>query len=183
MWSLVIAMSTCPPLLDPFDVQRSTIDGLTYSTGSLETDTRIISTNYVDNRTTSSTWFWSSGEVQMRAVDRPRRIRYRMSVDLPTGVREIVQGKQGKGYEACIREGRLVVVAATVVDRGVIGVVSWDVHVDVGTDGDIDGDGDVDGDDLGLLLASWGSPGPGDLDGDGTTDGTDMGILFTFWTG
>ena len=182
MWAL-LAMATCPPLLDPFDVQRTTVEGLTYTTGLLETDTRIVSTDYVDNRTTSSTWFWTSGEVQMRAVDRPRRIRYRMSVELPVGDLEIVQGESGKGYEACIRDGRLVVVAMTVVDPGLIGVVSWNVHVDVRQVGDLDGDGDVDGHDLGLLLAAWGSAGPGDLSGDGVVDGMDLGLLFTVWTG
>lgn len=46
---------------------------------------------------------------------------------------------------------------------------------------DLNGDGVVDGGDLGLLLASWGTPNA-DLNGDGTTDGADLGILLSEWS-
>jgi adhesin HecA-like repeat protein len=48
--------------------------------------------------------------------------------------------------------------------------------------GDLNDDGVVDGADLGLLLASWGTPGPGDLDGSGEVDGADLGLLLSSWT-
>lgn len=48
---------------------------------------------------------------------------------------------------------------------------------------DLDGSGVVDGADLGLLLGSWGDPGPvpADLDGSGTVDGADLGLLLGAW--
>lgn len=48
---------------------------------------------------------------------------------------------------------------------------------------DLDADGRVDGVDLGLLLGSWGQPGPADLDGSGVVDGGDLGVLLAAWTG
>jgi hypothetical protein len=46
---------------------------------------------------------------------------------------------------------------------------------------DLNGDGVVNGADLGLLLGSWGQPGPSDFDGDGTTGGSDLGLLLGAW--
>jgi hypothetical protein len=46
---------------------------------------------------------------------------------------------------------------------------------------DLNGDGVVNGADLGLLLGSWGQPGPTDFDGDGTTGGSDLGLLLGAW--
>jgi hypothetical protein len=45
---------------------------------------------------------------------------------------------------------------------------------------DFDGNGLVDGADLGVLIASWGTP-VGDLDDDGATGGSDLGILLATW--
>jgi len=50
---------------------------------------------------------------------------------------------------------------------------------------DLTGDCSVDGDDLGVLLASWGSPDfdpRSDLNGDGVVDGFDLGTLLGEWT-
>ena len=52
-----------------------------------------------------------------------------------------------------------------------------------GPDADLNGDGRVDGADLGLMLATWGEPGPSDLDGNGVTNGGDLGLLLAGWTG
>jgi hypothetical protein len=42
----------------------------------------------------------------------------------------------------------------------------------------------VTGADLGLLLASFNTPGPvGDLNRDGTVNGADLGLLLAAWTG
>lgn len=49
-------------------------------------------------------------------------------------------------------------------------------------EGDFDGDWIVNGTDLGLLLGSWGQPGPTDLDDSGTTDGQDLGVLLGHWS-
>lgn len=46
---------------------------------------------------------------------------------------------------------------------------------------DLNGDCVVNGADLGILLASWGTP-AADLDGNGTTDGADLGALLSAWT-
>jgi hypothetical protein len=46
---------------------------------------------------------------------------------------------------------------------------------------DLDGDEVVDGNDLGVLLGSWGAPGPADLNGDGLVDGNDLGIMLGAW--
>ena len=49
---------------------------------------------------------------------------------------------------------------------------------------DLNGDGRVTGADLGLLLASFNTPGPvGDLNRDGTVNGADLGLLLAAWTG
>jgi DNA-binding beta-propeller fold protein YncE len=45
---------------------------------------------------------------------------------------------------------------------------------------DLDNNGSVDGVDLGILLASWGTP-AGDLNGDARTDGADLGVLLAGW--
>lgn len=42
-------------------------------------------------------------------------------------------------------------------------------------------DGAVNGADLGVLLASWGQPGPADLNCDGAVDGSDLGAMLSAW--
>lgn len=184
----MLTPTDCPPHLIPFDVDRVTdADGITWSSGEGETDTRRIIVSYQDNRTTASAEFRSTGVVTMVANEGRRRIKYRMQVQIPRGVAYVVDNPDGTpwvgGYDACAEDGVLVVYAERAVDFHTPRSTSWDVLVLIGLLGDFNDDGRVDGRDLAAVLANWGFDGVTDLDGNDTTDGSDLAILFANWTG
>ncbi len=174
-------MEDCPPVLVPFVVDRQLVDGLLFSSGSVQTDTRRVDVEYVDNRFSLGPTLWIDGLATLKnRRDVQALVKYRNAVPLdPSFVVEIpidspacLEGDRIVGYwEASIPAGDSVSIS-----------ISWSVLVfDLA---DLNRDGYVDAIDLGFFLVEWGDPDSiADFNFDGVVDGIDLGLFFERWTG
>jgi hypothetical protein len=173
-------MFDCPPPMIQFQVERTVLEDRTMTEGQVETSTRMVIVDYMDNRNAVEDHFWSYGAVTLvNNSEEDRRIRYRQVIPVPPYHWVDVSSDK----RACFDYDTSSVVLDFVceVTEGTESYVTWDISFPVVPSGDINLDGYVDAADLGLLLAAWGNPGEADIDGSGSVDSVDLGILMTQW--
>jgi len=173
-------MEECPPTLIVFEMQRSTADGVTTSTGLEQTPTRLVVVNYRDNRTSHVETLWLEGEASL-TNSRPvaATVRYRHRV--PLGVWMVP--RVSSGSPVCFEGGVVVGSWDARLDAGESVTIDIGWSVDLVDRADLNQDGVVDAVDLGLLVAAFGLYDVReDLNQDGVVDGGDLGWLFLRWS-
>ena len=173
-------MNECPPPMVQFEVERMALDDRIITIGAIETATRTVVVDYMDNRNAIEDHFWSFGEATLvNNSNATRRIRYRQIIPVP----EYHWVDVSNDSRACFDydNNNIVLTFECEVAAGTESVVSWDFDFPVSMAGDINLDGYVDSADLGLLLSAWGEPGTEDINRSGSVDSEDLGILVAQW--
>lgn len=173
-------MEDCPPPLVSFEVDRSTVDGVTTSVGVQKTSTRLVLVKYRDNRESYEKRIWLEGQaVLTNGRFRSNVIRYRHTIRIDPWLVPVIPDDSpvcsGAGVLIGYWEARLNPGDSVAIDIG------W--SVDLFDRADFNQDGVVDAVDLALLLAAWGRYDVDeDLDRDGVVNGNDLGWFFTRWS-
>lgn len=174
-------MIDCPPTTNVFHVERITMDDRTLTTGEVETSTRLVLVDYIDNRNAIADHFWSFGAATLvNTSEEDRRIRYQQRIQMPDHHWVDTSTDERACYDPSTQT--LVVDFVCEVSVGSESAVSWVFEFPVVPYGDLNLDGRVDAADIGLLLASWGRGGAADIDQSGKVDSVDLGILLEQWS-
>tara|TARA_R110000824_G_scaffold304593_1_gene492396 strand:- start:92 stop:625 length:534 start_codon:yes stop_codon:yes gene_type:complete len=174
-------MIDCPPPMIVFEVEHTVLDDRTLTAGQVETDTRTVIVDYMDNRNAVEDHFWSYGAVTLvNNSEEDRRIRYRQVIPVPPYHWVDVSSDERACFDYDTHS--LVLDFVCEVSIGAESVVSWDISFPVVPGGDINLDGYVDAADIGLMLAAWDQSGVEDIDRSGNVDSGDLGILISQWT-
>lgn len=182
-------LALCPdPLPYSPSVDRSTVDGVTYSVESIDQAGLWVLASYNDNRTEVGDLFRSVGGVSMGHVEifETHSVAFRMSVEFdrePVSVLDYRAGLPGHEYEICVEGASVVFFASADIFGPAHQTWVWDFAVFFDRSPDLNGDGRVDGADLSIMLGDWGlTESPADLDGDGVVAADDLAMLLSHWS-
>lgn len=165
----------------PFDVDRETVAGLTYTKGILLTPTRLIDCDYVDSR--ERPFLIDNGRLILyNPTSDRRRIRYEHHFDLATEVESLKYWLTSTGRGSivgCVEGRQWTLVAEATLAPSETRTLTWAAEGFLTAD--FNRDGEVDAIDLSAMLAGWGGE-DHDLTGDGIVSPEDIAVLLSQWT-
>ena len=172
----------CPPKKNIVPVNRFTFDGITYITGSFETETKTQEVEYATNLPSHTSVLTVDGTIQTTNTTDHKIIRYFYYIRIKASALRSPVVTELRNF--CYREDEdsYVIYSTQEILPGQTHTFHLDGAIILGPNPyDLDGDGMVSGSDLGLLFLQWGLPGSADFDNNGVVDGADLAQLVGHW--